>query len=65
MEKIDISKLEGNQPTKDEECMDIPYSDIRLLAEKINELIEERDKEYKIKKCEYCDKGLAHTHKLS
>jgi len=38
MEKIHLEKLEINQPA-DYESENIPYGDIQLLAEKINEII--------------------------
>lgn len=39
MEKIDITKLEGNQPAGDGEPQ-VPYEDIQMIAEKVNEIIE-------------------------
>lgn len=35
MEKIDITKLQGNQVGEDS----IPYNDIEVIAEKVNEII--------------------------
>jgi len=40
MEKIDISKLEINQPANYDSEPEIPYKDIQLIVEKINEIIE-------------------------
>lgn len=39
IEKINISKLQGNQPATDEE-RDIPYEDVEKIALKINEIID-------------------------
>jgi len=40
MKKIDIEKLAGNQPADYDAEPQIPYEDIELLAEKINEVID-------------------------
>jgi hypothetical protein len=39
MEKIDIEKLEINQPA-DYENETIPYKDIQIIAEKVNEIVD-------------------------
>lgn len=38
IEKIDLTKLEGNQPPNYDDP--VPYCDIEKLAEKINEIID-------------------------
>lgn len=49
MEKINITKLQGNQPCRSGEEQ-IPYKDVEMLAEKVNEIIDHLNKP----KCKLC-----------
>lgn len=54
IEKLDTTKLEGNKSASYEEVVKIPYDDIQVLADKINEIIEHlNQQEEKNKPCEH------------